>query len=197
MPGSLACFWRLYYSGSGWRCLCGDALGPTDRGTHAELAMNSCIESGSSLAYQRLDEAVERLAPAVTALLQRSAPDGAVVTEGEEFGLRSVVPVRFPDGIGRGDVVARVFRYRDYLRVDVEIVHNRMFARKDGGPSERRCYLNDFVASLSLAADATALTPEFERSVLRGIAGAREGVQRHNREQAAPWGQVTVAAAMD
>ncbi len=164
---------------------------------HAESVMNGCIESGSSLVYQRLDEGVERLAPAVTALLQRAAPDDIVATEAEEFGLRCIVPVRFPDGVGRGNAVARVFRYRDYLRVDVEVVHNRMFARKDGSASERRCYLNDFVASLSLGADATALTPEFERSVLRGINGAREGVQRHNREQAAPWGQVTVAAVPD
>jgi hypothetical protein len=160
-----------------------------------ERSTNGCIESGSFLSTERLGETVESLAPAVAALLQRIAPTEVVATESDAAGYRFVLPVRFPDGIGVGTVLARLFRYRDRVRLDVEVVHNRMFAKADGSPSDRRCYMNDFVASTAIASDATELPPDFERSVLRGVLRAREGVQRHNRVRAAPWNQVVIAAA--
>ncbi len=160
-----------------------------------EHSTNGCVESGSYLSAQQLGEAVESLAPAVAALLQRIAPTELVSTESDGLGHRFALPLSFPDGIGRGTVVARLFRYRDRVRLDVEILHNRRFAKADGSPSDRRCYMNDFVASTALAADATELSPDFERSVVRGVLMARDGVQRHNREQAAPWNQVVIAAA--
>jgi len=159
--------------------------------------MHGCVESGSSLLYQRLDEAVEALAPAVSALLERAATGESVMSESDDTGHRFIAPLHFPDGIGRGTITCKLFRYRDTVRVDVELVHNRMFARNDGTPSDRRCYLNDFVASCTTPAEARELPADFVRAVLRGIKAAREGVQRHNRAQSAPWSQVTVAARTD
>ncbi len=159
--------------------------------------MHGCVESGSPLVYQRLDGAVDALVPALSQLLERAAAGEAATTESDDSGHRFVAPLHFPDGIGRGSIVGKLFRYRDTVRIDVEVVHNRMFARIDGTASDRRCYLNDFVASCSISADTTELPVDFVREVLRGIKAAREGVQRHNRAQSAPWSQVTVTARED
>ncbi len=156
--------------------------------------MNGCIESGPALLYQQLDETVGSLVPAVESLLRQIARHGTVSSESDDAGHRFAVPVRFPDGIGRGYAVAKLFRYRDTVRVDVELAHNRVIARPDGTPSDRRCYLNDFIASVSLAAGTERLPEDFERSVARGIEEAREGVQRYNRSMHAPWGQISVVA---
>lgn len=161
---------------------------------NAECEMNGCIESSPLVAFEELDQMVEALLPSVEALLRRIADDASVATEPDEGGYRSSVPVRFPDGVGRGFAVARLFRYRDTVRLDVELEHNRMLAKPDGTPSDRRCYLNDYVASATLAAGTPAIPVDFERTVVRGILKAREAVQRHNREQQAPWGQVSVVA---
>lgn len=159
-----------------------------------EQSTNGCVESGSYLSSRRLDETLEALIPAVATLLQRLAATETVSSESDDTGHRFSVPLRFPDGIGRASVLARLFRYRDGVRIDVEVVHNRMFAKADGSASDRRCYLNDFVASTTMPPDTEQLPPDFERAVLRGVHAAREGVQRHNRQQTAPWSQVTVAA---
>lgn len=156
--------------------------------------MNGCIESIPSLTYRELDQMVEALLPMVEALLSRIAEDATVETVPEEGGYRVAVPLTFPDGIGRGSAVARLFRYRDTVRLDVELEHNRVLARPDGTPSDRRCYLNDYVASVTFAAGAETIPVDFERSAVRGILTAREAVQRYNRAQRAPWGQLTVAA---
>jgi len=159
--------------------------------------MHGCVESGSGLLSRPLDETVEALVPAVSALLERAAAGEAVTTESDDSGHRFIAPVRFSDGVGRGSIVCKLFRYRDRVRIDVELVHNRMFTRSDGTPSDRRCYLNDFVASWMVPAGERELSPDFVRSVLRGIRDARDGVQRHNRAQTAPWSQVAVAARDD
>jgi hypothetical protein len=156
--------------------------------------MTGCIESGSSLAYRQLDAALDALAPAVAQLLEQAVGGTAPRCESDGHAHRFVVPLRFPDGIGRGAVVAQLFPYRDQLRLDVEVTHNRVFAGRDGVPSDRRCYLNDFIASTTLSSDARELTPEFVRDVIRGVRRAMDGVQRHNRSQSAPWAQVTVAS---
>jgi hypothetical protein len=157
--------------------------------------MTGCIESGSSLAYRQLDATFEALVPALGKVLERAVVGEDVHSESDGNGYRFVAPLRFPDGIGRGSVVAQVFRYRERVRIDIEIVHNRMLARNDGSASERRCYLNDYVASTVLEPDAVELPADFAREIVRGIRLARDGVQRYNREQAAPWSRITVAAA--
>jgi len=170
-----------------------------DNGTHkaglnVEPSANGCVESGSYLSVQRLAETLEALVTVVSDILKRSAGTETVSSESDDTGYRFSAPVYFPDAIGHGRVVARLFHYRDQVRVDVEVVHNRVFAKADGSPSDRRCYMNDFVATITVPAEAEQLPLDFERSVLRGVHGAREGVQRHNREQTAPWNQVRVAA---
>ena len=156
--------------------------------------MTGCTESSLGLIYRGLEETIESLLPAVEAMLQPTSRDAVVIRESDEAGYRFAVPITFPDGIGRGHAVARLFRYRDTVRLDVEIVHNRMLARPDGGPSDRRSYLNDFVASISLPAGSEDVPPDFVRSVLRGVRSARDAVQRHNRDQTAPWNQMKVVA---
>jgi hypothetical protein len=156
--------------------------------------MTGCTESSLGLIYRELEETIELLLPGVEAMLQPISADAAVVRESDEAGYRFAVPIMFPDGIGRGHVVARLFRYRDTVRLDVEIAHNRMLARPGGAPSDRRCYLNDFVASTSLPGGSEDVPPDFVRSVLRGVRSARDAVQRHNRNQTAPWNQLRVVA---
>lgn len=156
--------------------------------------MTGCTDSSVGLIYRELDETIVSLTPQVEALLQPIAPDQAVSRESDDSGWRFAVPLQFPDGIGNGVVVARLFRYRDRVRLDVEIVHDRMLARPDGTPSDRRCYLNDFVATARLVAGTEEITADFRRSVLRGVKLARDAVQRHNREETAPWNQIHVVA---
>jgi hypothetical protein len=160
-----------------------------------ERGTNGCVESGPYEGAQQIEETLEALVPAVAGLIKRSAGTEDVACEAGDTGYRFSAPVYFPDAIGGGSVVARLFHYRDRIRIDVEIVHNRVFAKADGTPSDRRCYMNDFVASVTTDPDVQQLPPDFERSVLRGVRGAREGVRRHNREQTSPWNQVKVAAA--
>ena len=74
--------------------------------------------------------------------------------------------------IGRGTVVVGVFRYRGDLRVDLAIEHNRVFAGRGGEPSENRCYLNDYVASVTLPPQADQLPVEFVRKVVSGVGAA-------------------------
>ncbi len=156
--------------------------------------MTGCTESGLALLHRELDETIESLLPSVEALLQALASDESVTSEPSDAGHTSSIPLRFPDAIGAGKVVGVLFRYRDHVRLDIEIVHNRRFARPGGQPSDRRCFLNDFVASISLPAKTAELPQEFRRYVVSGVSAARDAVQRHNRQQTAPWSQVVVAA---
>jgi hypothetical protein len=133
----------------------------------------------------------------VAQLLEHAVGGATPVSENDGHEQRFVVPLRFPDGVGRGAVLAKLFPYRDRLRLDIEVTHNRVFAGRDGLPSDRRCYLNDFIASATLPADSRELDPGFVRDAIRGIRRAMDGVQRHNRSQSAPWAQVNVAALAD
>lgn len=156
--------------------------------------MTGCIDSGIGLARRELEETVDRILPLVEELLQRFSPDDIVTTEPEEFGHKVSVPYTFADGVGTGRIVASLFRYRDGVRLDVEVAHNRRLARPDGRASDRRCFLNDFVASVTMPSGATELPMEFRRKVLRGIHHARRAVQEHNKKHPEPWNQVTVVA---
>lgn len=156
--------------------------------------MNACLNPKASLIGSDLDETLTALVPSVDDLLSRVTGSEPLVTDvaRREVVLSSVLV--FPDEIGRGEVTANLFRYRDDIRLDLRVVHNRMFARPDGQASERACFLNDFVGSVILTAGTAELPEGFVRHVVAGIAAARDGVRRHNRRNDAPWNEVTVAA---
>jgi hypothetical protein len=156
--------------------------------------MTGCLESGTSLLRRELDRTIEALGPLVDALLQRLSPSDGVTSELGEAGLKADVPLEFPDGVGRGAVVAQLFRYHDTVRLDLVLEHNRRFVKPDGTPSDRRCYLNDFQASITLPKGATELPEAFQRAVVSGVFAAREGVARHNRLHPQPWHQIEIAA---
>ncbi|HLB37797.1 MAG TPA: hypothetical protein VJL31_14590 [Gemmatimonadales bacterium] len=156
--------------------------------------MTGCLESGTSLLRQELDRTIEAIGPLAEALLQRLSPSEVVTSELGETGVKAEVPLEFPDGVGRGAVVAQLFRYHDTVRLDLVLEHNRRFVRPDGTPSDRRCYLNDFQASITLEKGATELPESFQRVVVSGVLAAREGVARHNRLHPQPWHQIQIAA---
>jgi hypothetical protein len=158
--------------------------------------MTGCLESGLSVVRQELDRTIEALGPLVEALLQRLSPGDTVMNEPNDTGIRAEVPLQFPDGVGRGSVVAELFRYRDTVRLDITLEHNRRFIRPDGAPSDRRCYLNDFQASITLARGTAELPEAFTRQVVSGVLAAREGVARHNRLHSQPWHQIQIAEAV-
>lgn len=157
--------------------------------------MTGCLESGLSVVRRELDRTIETLGPLVEALLQRLSPGHAVSSEPNDAGIRADVPLQFPDGIGGGSVVAELFRYHDTVRLDIVVEHNRRFVRPDGAPSDRRCYLNDFQASITLARGTAELPDAFARQVVSGVLAAREGVARHNRLHPQPWHQIRIAEA--
>jgi hypothetical protein len=143
---------------------------------------------------RELDETIGNLVPAVEDLLQRLTGVASTVSEAEGSGINVVSPLRFPDGIGKGQVVVSLFRWREAVRIDVVIEHNRTFTKPDGSPSDQRCFMNDFQASITLPAGTAELTGDFERQVISGVVAARDAVERYNRRHEAPWSQVTVTA---
>jgi hypothetical protein len=158
--------------------------------------MTGCLESGLSVVRRELDRTIETIGPLVDALLQRLSPGDAVSNEPTDAGVRAEVPLQFPDGVGHGSVVAELFRYHDTVRLDIVLEHNRRFVRPDGAPSDRRCYLNDFQASITLARGASEIPEAFTRQVVSGVLAAREGVARHNRLHPQPWHQIRIAEAV-
>ncbi|UCD24665.1 MAG: hypothetical protein JSW51_01750 [Gemmatimonadota bacterium] len=156
--------------------------------------MTGCTDSSLPVICRELDETIDSLVPVVEDLLQRLSDVAPVACETEGSGARLTVPLRFPDGIGQGQVVAALFRWREAARLDIEIVHNRTFTRPDGGASDRKCFMNDFAASIKLPVGTNELPQEFERHVISGVLAARDAVQRHNRKSPAPWSQVKVSA---
>jgi len=143
---------------------------------------------------RRLDTAVEALVPGVVELLGRLG-QGQVET-GRDDGVHTAsVPLRFPDGIGRGQLTARIFRYRTSVRVDLAIAHNRVIALANGRPTERACFLNDYQASTTLGPDATALPQKFVSRVESGVRTALTAVEDHNRRYPQPWSRIVVTTA--
>ncbi len=153
--------------------------------------MNRCIESSHS---GELDETIEKLVPGVEALLQRIAPNAYVMREPNQAVHELSVPVQFPDGIGTGMVVAKLFPFREDVRIDIEIDHNRVFVGPGGSPTKRRCYLNDFIATVTLPSGADRLPQDFQSHVVSGVHAARQAVEKHNREHKEPWNQLGVVA---
>lgn len=156
--------------------------------------MTGCLESDLSVVRQEIDRTIEAIGPFVEALLQRLSPGELVTSDLSDAGVRAEVPLQFPDGVGHGSVVAQLFRYHDMVRLDILVEHNRRFVRPDGTPSDRRCYLNDSQASVTLERGATELPEAFTRQVVSGVHAAREGVARHNRLHPQPWHQVRIGA---
>ncbi len=156
--------------------------------------MTGCTDSSLPVICRELDETIENIVPVVEDLLQRLSDVAPVTRETEGSGARLAVPLRFPDGIGQGQVVASLFRWREAARLDIEIVHNRTFTRPDGRASDRRCFMNDFAASIKLPVGTNELPQEFVRHVISGVLAARDAVQRNNRRSQAPWNQVRVTA---
>ena len=156
--------------------------------------MTGCTESRIPVLSRELEETIENLVPAVEDLLQRITGAAPVSTVGDGIEQRIAAPLRFPDGVGQGQVLASLFRWRDTIRLDIEIVHNRVFTTPRGAASDRRCFLNDYQASVTIATGASEIPESFQREVISGISAARDAVQRYNRRNSAPWSQVSVAA---
>lgn len=140
-----------------------------------------------------LDEVVARLVPAVSDLARRLTGSPARAVRMGPSHARVSADLIFPDGVGRGTVVASVFRYRGDLRVDLAIEHNRVFAGRGGEPSENRCYFNDYVASITLAPQADQLPVEFVRKVVSGVGAARTAVERYRRRSGWFLAEITTA----
>lgn len=157
--------------------------------------MNACMKPDTA-ADGKVEESMSQLVPSVASLLQRITAVEPVTSHGES-GIRLTSPLTFPDGIGDGAVVAELFRYRDAVRLDIQIDHNRVFALVDGRPSDRRCFFNDYRASQTLVPGTESLSSEFVRHVVAGINAAREAVRRHNKQSQAPWNEVRVAVASE
>lgn len=156
--------------------------------------MTGCVARDSADLLRRLDAAVDRLVPHVTALLG-SIPAAGPVTASRAGNVVSLeAPVVFPDGIGRGVLVVRLFRYRTNVRVDVVLTHNRKIALADGSPGDRACFLNDFSASATLGPDAESLPERFVTEVQSGTEKAVRAVDEHNDRFPRPWGRIHVVA---
>ena len=156
--------------------------------------MNALTNPRAAQIAAELETDIGALVPALDDMVSRVSGEDATVAEFDRTSIRLTAPLPFPDGIGHGEVAAHLHRYREEIRVDIGIVHNRVFARPDGSPSDRPCYLNDFVASVTLAHGTPELPAEFVRHVVSGVAAARDGVRRHNRRSRAPWNEVNVTA---
>jgi hypothetical protein len=152
------------------------------------------MDSSLPVICRELDETIEALVPAVEDLLQRLSDAVPATSDAEGSGFKVTAPLHFPDGIGKGQVVATLFRWREAVRLDVEIVHNRALAKPDGSASDRHCFLNDFTASTRLETGSEALPRDFQREVIAGVSAARDAVQRYNRANQAPWSQMRVVA---
>lgn len=156
--------------------------------------MNACMKHNTTAPTDHeIERTMSQLVPQVHDLLHRIASTEPVTSK--EQGYRMASPLRFPDGIGEGWVVAELFRYRHEVRLDIRIDHNRVFADPEGGPTERRCFLNDYIASVTMEVGTDTIPAEFVRTVVAGITAARDAVRRHNKQSAAPWAEIRVAAA--
>ncbi len=156
--------------------------------------MTGCTDSSLPVICRELDETIERLAPAVEDLLQRLSDSDCIASELYGTGVKLAAPLSFPDGIGHGEVVAILFRWREAVRLDIEIVHNRTFTRPDGTASDRKCFMNDYEASITLQPGTEELPVAFRRQVIAGVLAARDAVQRHNHRHQAPWNEAKVTA---
>jgi hypothetical protein len=135
------------------------------------------------------------LAQSISDLIGDAAESDQVALDNHRGALVIFAPVLFPGGIGQGQLCAEAFCYRGRVRLDVRLAHNRVFARPDGTPSDRRLYLNDFVASTTLDTGQEGIPDAFAQHVIDGVARARAAVRRHNADPGAYWQEILVAQA--
>lgn len=153
--------------------------------------MTSCT-TPPSVPLVKPELGVERLVPAVTDLLRRVSGSEPIVRSGPSSDTRLSASVSFPDGVGRGEVMVSLFMYRGRPRIDIHLDHNRVFAAPGGLATSKRCYLNDYKASLLLPDGSEALPTEFVRSVVAGLHAAKDAVRRHNHRWQSPWFMVQI-----
>ena len=78
------------------------------------------------------------LAQSIIDLIGAAADSDQVALDNNGGALAISAPVLFPGGIGQGQLCAEAFCYRGRVRLDVRLAHNRVFARPDGTPSDRK-----------------------------------------------------------
>lgn len=157
--------------------------------------MTWSLNPSSGAALTARDDAVGTLVPAAESLLRRVTGVEPKCGERPNAEIRLTSPVTFTDGIGRGEVVVAIFPYRGSIRFDLWIEHDRVFARLDGSPTGSSCYLNDYVASLSLEPGAVELSADFVRDVVAGVHAARDAVRRYNARSKADWFKVRITTS--
>ena len=91
------------------------------------------------------------MVPAVEDLLQRLSDAVPATSDAEGSGFKVTAPLHFPDGIGKGQVVATLFRWREAVRLDVEIVHKCPPGHSDSPVSARQKWLFVPVHAASVA----------------------------------------------
>ncbi len=155
--------------------------------------MTGCNDSNTALPVSDIDARLGNLVPEVVSLLRRITSAEPAVTYGAATDVKFTSELSFPDGIGEGEIAAELFLYRDAVRLDLHIEHNRIFATAADSASAHRCYLNDYVASVTLDADEDSLPSDFVRGVVAGVTAARDAVRRHNRRTNLPWHEIRVA----
>jgi len=155
--------------------------------------MNACMKHNTTAPTDHeIEDTMNGLVPHVHDLLHRIT--NTEPAKSREQGYRIVSPLRFPDGVGEGWVVAELFRYRHEVRLDIRVDHNRMFADPVGAPTDRRCFLNDYIASVTVGVGADMIPGDFVRTVVAGVTAARDAVRRHNKQSRTPWAEIRVAA---
>ncbi len=155
--------------------------------------MTGCKDSNTAVPLSDFDARVGNLVPEVVSLLQRITSVEPAVTYEAGTDVKFTSELSFPDGIGEGEIIAELFVYRDAVRLDLHIEHDRVFATANDNASERRCYLNDYVASVTLDADEDSFPSDFVRGVVAGVTAARDAVRRHNRRASLPWHEIRIA----
>jgi len=151
-------------------------------------------DSESQLAFPSVNDAIGILIPKVENLVRTVCHEEPVSTADGENGVIITAPISFPDGIGTAAVKAELFKYREKIRLDIHLDHNRMFAKRGGVPSDRRCFMNDYVASVTVSSGTDEIPRDFVRKAVSGIAAARDAVRRHNRDSRGVWDEIRVAA---
>lgn len=140
------------------------------------------------------DTVPQCLVEATVGLVERvTGSTSTVLHVGTGRSVRIEAPVTFPDNIGSGTVMVRLTVRNDAVRLELRLEHDRVFATPQRTPSPNRCFLNDYVASVTVAATEETLPEKFVREVVAGVHAARHAVERHNREHPAPWFRIAVA----
>jgi hypothetical protein len=158
------------------------------------MAWDESGGAGAATITDPWQEAAERLLPAVVELVRRASRAEPSVQRRDAADLRVRAGLRFPDGIGHGELVADLFRYRNELRLDLRLEHDRMLATAVGGRTNVPCYLNDYQTSVTLSPSAPGLPQPFVVRVVEGVKGALSAVERAGAKSVVGWGLVNVVA---